>query len=393
MSWDDIDFALIVPGMITKGPAQASFADYLNQFSRALDERLNMLIETPDGSYPVLPNIEFEEGEIRTGTDADFWVKLKSMITGYYSLWSAYDWHSVELMTDPVNHADYLLEDSDLIAVITQETFDIIKDVNNSFVLEYFSAAVLNALYEIYKLTQYTRVRSSTIRNEGEDVSWGSSSINFLENKGVAGGDSDPTDDHLSFGAANGQAYGLYGTDYAAAESNRGSRVVEITTGARRNVNGAGDDEWSMGYSQAANGLSLHSRYRDLNDVLLDMEINVYVAVVRNAKFVQQDFGVAVPYGVYDSNFPQVKFNDPSVDANATSLFLDTNHQQPFGTVNTWAGNGGTYNNPALLKQVSVSNANTPEGEQYLDTQFFDVALNNRIATNINNPGLEFFIG
>ena len=35
MSWDDIDFDLIVSGMITRGPAEVSFGDYLNQFATA----------------------------------------------------------------------------------------------------------------------------------------------------------------------------------------------------------------------------------------------------------------------------------------------------------------------------------------------------------------------
>ena len=62
MAWTDIDFSLIKKGMITKGSASVSFSDYLNEFSTALDERLNMLIPVNDGSHPVLPNIEYCKG-------------------------------------------------------------------------------------------------------------------------------------------------------------------------------------------------------------------------------------------------------------------------------------------------------------------------------------------
>ena len=131
MSWDDIDFNRIVKGMFTynkENPITAvSFEEYLSQFSRALDERWNM-VSTDLVGFPI-PNIQFEVGEYRAEA---FWDKFKDLINGYRQLWFGFNvsrgrefkYYSEEVLTDPVNFNDYLLTDALLENAIGQEAWD-----------------------------------------------------------------------------------------------------------------------------------------------------------------------------------------------------------------------------------------------------------------------------
>lgn len=395
MSWDDIDFDLIVPGMITKGPAIVSFSEYLNTFSRALDERLNMLILTPVGSYPELPNITFEVGEIRTQNgvnDSDFWTKLKDMIAEYYLMWSDRLWYTSELMTDPVNHADYLLDDNDLIAIITQETFDILADVQNKIPLEYFTADVINALYEIYKLTLYTRV---ALREASGDTSglyfWGSSTLNQTEGLNNMTGQAGSDENFLSFGTANFEARSEYLADRAANVFPFGTRfITDQSTSFQRKeklVEGEDEDVWSGNYAQAWDLVNIYSRYRDLDDVLLEMEVNASCNVFRNFKgFRTDEFDpTTIYYDPYDSNFPQINPSESSILFNSDDL-LGSPSQAANGTKRVWSGNDSQPIPTPVLSSAG------PPGEFFTEQQQFIVELSDDIATNINNAALEFFI-
>ena len=161
MSWDDIDFNLLVPGMLTynlKEPVnQVSFEEYLSQFSRALDERWNM-VSTDLVNFPI-PNIQFEVGEIRTEA---FWDKFKDLISGYRQLWfgfgvgrRGFDYYSEDVLTDPVNFANYLLTDAQLEAAMGAEAWDIFSDFNlapRPF-RQLWKASIFQAMFTVYEFT------------------------------------------------------------------------------------------------------------------------------------------------------------------------------------------------------------------------------------------------
>lgn len=392
MGWDAIDFNLIVPGMITNGPAQASFAGYLNTFSKALDERLNMLIETPDGSYPELPNISFEVGEIRSGNsfNDDFWEKLQDLINGYYHLWTRGGWYTADIMTDPINYTDYLLEDADLIAVIGQETYDIMDNILLSERLEYFTANVINAMYEIYKLTLYIRPSVNVLQFVGNEAVWGASSIDWFENVFFASG-GNFNEPEPGFSAANGIARLRFSSEFNDPEfTNRSNDIISIDMQIRAEHQTGEEPEWEVAYIQDACGITMYTRFRDLDDNLLDMEVAPTMFVLKNYKQRQVDSDPPEFVGPHSSAFNQVNPLDPAIEYNAIALLTATLHQQEFGTTSGWAPNGGTINNPTLPK--SASTGGVDEGQSIQEFEEFDVSFSTSVATNINNPGLEFFI-
>ena len=106
MAWADIDFNLLVPGMITGGAAEASFADYMQEFKVALDERLYCKEGTLSGID------DFIVGEIRNSGE---WLsKFHELIEGYKTLWYGETWYTEGIMTDPMNPSSYEITDLDL---------------------------------------------------------------------------------------------------------------------------------------------------------------------------------------------------------------------------------------------------------------------------------------
>jgi len=147
MGWDDIDFNLIKTGMITSGPATVSFTDYLNTFLIALFERNVFKKGLSEGQEIEIDLfVQFQISDQK---------KIRDMIISYYNLWSEDTYYNPDVMDDIINYTDYEYTDDHLIAIIGQETYDIIKDVYNRPWYEVYTANVFNALYEIYKLTGY----------------------------------------------------------------------------------------------------------------------------------------------------------------------------------------------------------------------------------------------
>ena len=166
MAWSDIDFSKIVTGAITRGPAEFSFSDYLNEFSTALRERENITIL---GFNPTPSNIVFESGEIRNST---FWQKFRDLINGYRDLWHDYDYYTSGVMTDTLNSNNYLITDTDLETAIGSEAWNILNNADTLAAYEIFTASILNAFYIIYQKTQYIRRGRGSIDGgiDGDDV-------------------------------------------------------------------------------------------------------------------------------------------------------------------------------------------------------------------------------
>ncbi|MGB2265091.1 MAG: hypothetical protein ACPH3C_07880, partial [Glaciecola sp.] len=165
MAWDDIDFNLIVPGMITAGPAAVSFADYLNEFSIALDERWNIVDQTTN-TPPTLFDIQFEKGEIRKPGANDFWVKLRDLIEGYNQLWFDHVYYEEGVLTDVLNDPDYIISDSDLEVAIGSEAYDILVNYEDLSNQDIFKASIFQAFYIIYQKTQFVKKTSFISSND-----------------------------------------------------------------------------------------------------------------------------------------------------------------------------------------------------------------------------------
>lgn len=166
MGWEEIDLNKIQSGMITGGGldenenllTEVSFADYLNVFSRALDERYNMVAIYPLSTQLELPNITFEAGEIRNDT---WWNKYKNLLESYWGIYRGSNWYKTEVLQgdNRANIADFLISDSDIIEQIGQVPFDILNNLNSVARYDMFRADVINALYILY---EYLTLRLST---------------------------------------------------------------------------------------------------------------------------------------------------------------------------------------------------------------------------------------
>ncbi len=222
MSWADIDFDFIKSNYITRGPAEVSFGDYLNQFAMAAKEKFNML-KTP---AETLPDYEFGPNHTRDlgSSTSTFWSQYQEMITDYSRIWDDYKWYSADVLTDTGAPDQYRLTDTDLTNIITVPTWDIIKDTGRSN-KEAFTADVLNALYEIYKLTQYQEKNISTQGGTGfvdgfytgpaDDIG-----LNTITRLVKYGYHSDPGRGELKsdFNSANNEAY----TEMSGTWTNKG---------------------------------------------------------------------------------------------------------------------------------------------------------------------------
>jgi len=150
MSWDEIDFDLIVPGMITRGPAEVSFAEYLQQFATAGDERQNLI-----GENPTITGLTFTAGEIR---NTIFWDKYRALISQYRAIMFGFDsgrrgsiYYEREVLTDTTNFSQYAI---DFQVLLGNDLFNKISNPNSFSNTELFTAEVLNGLYTIYQNTE-----------------------------------------------------------------------------------------------------------------------------------------------------------------------------------------------------------------------------------------------
>lgn len=204
MSWDDIDLDIIKKGMITRSTQpgdeeseHASMTDILNIFSQAANERLNMMRFEPEDS-----EIEFFKGEIR---NKDFWDKYRDLISQYDQIMSGItggrqggEFYRESVMTDPVNHEDYVYTADDFEAELGEDVYAIIRVGGSSDIYtisQIFIADLLQGFYKIYEMTG--------IFASGANISTGTATINKLT--AIEG-----EVDHLRAGPVKGEADGTY---------------------------------------------------------------------------------------------------------------------------------------------------------------------------------------
>lgn len=204
-------------------------------------------------------------------------------------------------------------------------------------------------------------------------------------------GNASRDDNYLSFAAANSEARSGYLADRAANEIPFGGfTITDQATGfvrKEKTVEGEPEDVWGGNYAQAWDLVNIYSRYRDLSDAPLIMEVSASCLVTLNFKG-SRDEEFSTPlnfYGPYDTSFPQIDPGDSNIEANSDSLLAEP-VQVAFGTKRVWSGNNG-----APMPTPSLAGAG-PAGEYYNESQQFAVTLDQNMSTNINHPDLEFFI-
>ncbi len=371
MSWDEIDFNLIVPGMITRGPAEASMSDILNQFARAGDERQNLI-----GENPVLAEITFEAGEIRNTT---FWDKYRDLIAQYRAIMGGWGdgrrgslgYYTREALIDTVNFPLYAI---DFRALLGNDLFN--RFNNNSIFSnnELFTAEVINGFYTIYQNTEILYV----IR----DTTPLSNPIRNLPNITINSGDyyeSVPVT-----GAAGGNFNDLLPLTWVQEVDKFTNTIGFFGMDATLDFVG-GVWKWSTSYwrypnLRNKNGLDITLEMRDLDNNILAMDF----VTLGNIGVNEFTFAhVQGSQGPYNSDYPVESGGTSSTPVNILDLTVS---HDPSGTTNRYFVSGGAPLQPLPLTFPETK----PNGRS--ESQEFSLTAERNTFIDLNNPALEFYI-
>lgn len=364
MGWDAIEFDLIVPGMITTGPATVSFGLYLDEFSRALDERRNMI--EPGGATPL--DLKFGAGMIDNNVFAD---NFRKLIQGYKNLWDSRAYYSSDVLIDPANASDYEITDDDIIAIITQEVWDLFSDPFFNSILDLYTAAVINAMYTFYENTRVVGsgvgISDTIVQNFPTFTATGAS-YNYDTDQNI--GEID--DSYLVV---------LGGATVSLTDNNQGGSIVTMSYSATRNPVPPVSFIWIAakdGNGSSYDGSECTLLAKDLDGGVLSMNYTPAFVVSRNAVF-----GFDKPVTPYTSEFPFVEsaqdavtiFWAPKETAQTAEGSVQVFYFKPSGPVSSLA-----------LKDGSS------EPDFYSENQILNIDIPNGVFIDLNNPGLEFVI-
>lgn len=389
MAWTDIDFNLIIPGMITRGPASVSFADYLNEFSTALDERWNIVEETFN-SAPTLFDIEFIQGEIRRPGDNDFWDKLRQLIGGYRDLWFDFNYYETGVLTDVLNAPDYLISDAELETAIGAEAFDILVNFATLSNQEIFKASIFQAFFIIYQQTEI--IAKSTIID--------TSSSDIYQNRPIIYRDALRYSWDSDIGANKYASYGAmtsaYAADVAATAITLGGSTPYINllgvTRQSRSWNIIDEvGEWDLNDfgGPTLDLIEINYLSKDLDDNVLTMEITPGKVDVFINKVADDTSGTSEERA-YTSKYLFADFTgtDNVLHTDDFSFSQDLS----FGTIMSCSFGDDPGNIPPFLDTPDNTSTPTESGEGGSLLQSFRLDRPSTLFVNLNNSGLEFFI-
>ena len=308
MAWSDINFDDLVTGAIT-GPATRSFTVYLNEFAKALDERLNMLIVRPKNDVVNLPNIEFTQYEIRND---QFYDKYHELLSGYFDMWNNYVWYKQSALSNIIDSVDHLYEEEDIRLLIGTDVYDMLENPAAYPRHKIWSAGVLNGLYLLYETLNLSRRGRDRINTNFDDQE-----LNIVNNFRF---NNPPT--YFGSGAGSGESYGDAVSNYlnsVTQNQSSGSRFPFSITENRAGISTfIGTEGTSYRYSvgtRMTNNSELFYLAKDLLGNTLNMNLyadrlrvaNNYIKITENVGSTTNIF----IEGPYDPSFPVAEFNNP----------------------------------------------------------------------------------
>lgn len=369
MSWDEIDFDLIISGMITRGPAEASIADILNQFALAGDERQNLI-----GENPAITGLTFEAGEIR---NTIFWDKYRDLIAQYRTVMLAFTtgrrggtYYTREVMTDPTNSPLY---EVDFINVLGIDLFS--KFLNDHFYTnaELFTAEVINGFYIIYQNTEILKVlsKSGTTTTQNIPITI-TNSGDYYESTPVTGAAGGSFNDLLPLAwtqKVDTFSAGLIGYFEMRAALNFSFGVWRWST-----LSGTGAPNL-----RNKNGLDIVLDMRDLNNNLLDVDFIGYGNMQSNQSRVETPLSEEP----YNTDYSFKRRGTSRVDVEWMDVITNNG---PSGTTKTISVSGGSPLQPNDLFFPEPG----PVGKS--ENQFLSIRASPALFVDLNNPALEFYI-
>jgi len=387
MGWDEIDFDTIVTGATTVDVnSEQNFNLVLNSFGIALDERINVITSSNNGT-PTLPGIRFfVDGEIRAGTT--FMDKYRDLLEGYFNIWNDFDWYDPAALTDPLNFEDYLLEDIDLEVAMGINAFDLLINRADRNRVELWSADLLNGLYELYKLTQVTlktlarrATTATTLYNH--PMFWTDDDNVRLSRNGMS--TEDPPTTYAAAKASYISNRSVFahpsGTFFVPKMIFYSQGVIGLDVGG----GGADPDRWGFGAS-STDSFVVTMKVLDLFGADISMDIvGTGMKVLENYEKTVQPLNAPPTFNTPESGFPFVGPNDAAITValSANSVTLDA-------TLG-YRNNFFLYGTPDEQEFPPIIDpANTSE-----DIRFnieFDIAMHTEFLIDVNNSDLEFFV-
>jgi len=411
MSWDDIDFDLIITGMITRGPAAVLFSDYLNTFTDAGNERVNLL-----ATNLVVDFDPFQSGEIRNSI---FWGKYNKLIDLYRDLWQDFDFYKQGVLLDLTNSDNYKYVDQDLIDIITQEAFDAIM-FNSS---TRWTAAVLNGLYEIYKITALTlrpiiATKSSTRVNNNIYMA-------RSNRKGKLGGGGANTPQEVGgcpeepwpqYDESNNIAYPQYLNDSNPSypfiknglfwEAKMGERYFVAHDFYVTSFASSGPDQWNISTTYRSGDDMFIEQFhkKHSNDMPIDLDIfpTVNIRVNQQARFSSISSGNVGPIdydAAYDAAIPKIEVIPLQFQQDFGASYPPSDNDIVIdnyfiNTVPVTEGFRKLYQYSDVMAKRNVTELwESCDVDEHREQQHtLGLTLNDDTIIDLNNIGLDFFI-
>lgn len=376
MGWDDIDFDRIKTGMITRGPSEISWTNYLNTFHKALIERQ---IFRDGGSEPPSEYIPpFEQFQILDIQE------IKNLIAGYYTLWNSRTYYTFDVMSDPINFANYEITEQDLIDEITQEVFDILKDLSSLPFYKVYRADVFHALYTIYEFTRY--YRSSISNSLFDSYPFSQSDSNIRYNSGGPSRLEAPGFDDSSFDAAFNASKGAF-----APFGGGGQSKIEYGYSYRWGYDTTPGEEWRVDMDLTGGAPEAIIKQYDLGGNILQSSISIASSVINSTQFevtrnISNNMSIDKFTGVYPNN------NYMTIVGGLLNYYIPiipTFQMVPDGTL-------FSISTPESSGDIPIKvNPHFNEDPSYRisgSCGFRSEVLSQPTFIDLNNPALEFYI-
>ena len=425
LTWADIDFNLIQPGMITGGGQNGeqqtivSFAEYLTVFLETVKHR--ELFFT--GSINLrLKRMKFNTGAIRRAAmlDIDNFTDSYRWLVFYVFTPLRYQaFYSIEVLDDPVNAEDYELpnvldEDPETgfaaFMGLTPEEYELVKRIaNNQIYVHYeiFTARILRIIFDVFtKYTISTKSYQSNWTRQGSAWVAGPIEDNTLTRDvsetwtGFRGEGN--TEDTLS--SLNRSAYNEYLND-----SSLGFRKDKWINSYQPNFNA--DEQMAfrlvlksdtVGYSfvsyRSVEGHSLVWSFKNKDDQFVDVKFSMYGTLRSNYNFVDnygRVSGRVDGKGKYLNNFPLLEnplflsggiYDAPPINISIDSMKSDTEFSNK-GVITT-------YSLSAKYPVLPMPKSNKYEqGDDASDyRQEFWITSPMFVYADVNSEGFDYYV-
>ena len=412
LTWADIDFNLIQPGMITGGGQEGeqqtlvSFAEYLNVYADTLKHRYSFF----DPSNASIHLLEFTRGDI------GFKTGYRGLCYWTFNMLRWRTFYSIEILDDPVNADDYKLpnvfdEDPETgfaaYLGLTQEEYELILRISINSAAgalnEIFTARMLRIIFDVFtKYTISSKDYGSNWTRESRRSPWIAGPIedNTLTRDvsetwvGLEG----ERDESLS--VANNEAYDNYSNDFRRddfinRDAPQGNAEDQISfRRVTKDFNTFGDNEYRVAY-RSIEGHSLVWSYKNRDKEFVDVQFSMYGILRSNHNYVSEsNTSPPTPDGKFISGFPELRerlyvsgVDEPPINVSIESMKANSELTEK-GVITTYSLSAN-YPVEKMPQSGSYTDGgfDSPQYEQqfWLTSPMF-------VYADVNSEGFDYYV-